>query len=244
MVVMFKKNQTIKFIPTRVVSNMFFPQPASRFVPDWYKDTEPYSPEYIDILNKLAPAKDYSTIKRCPPIFDAISSGYIIVTHADLLIKKNNGGLVYNWLENLIDFHNSKQASLHPDKMINSEGLDLEYPKIISPWGIETPKGYSCLFVPPMHRKNIVNIFPGIVDTDCFNVPVNFPFVVSDLNFEGIIPAGTPIAQVIPFKRDEWEMSIEEDEKKIRQLSGQNMLVRSKFSNAYRNYFWQKKQYR
>jgi hypothetical protein len=244
MVKMFKKNQTIKFTPTRLVSNIFFPQPASRFVPDWYKNTDSYSPEYLEIFNKLAPGREFSTIKRCPPIFDAISSGYIIVTHADLLIQKINGVLGYTWREDLIEFHDTKQALLHPDKMTSSEGLDLEYPKIISPWAIETPKGYSCLFVPPMHRKNIVNILPGIVDTDYFNTPVNFPFVVSDLNFEGIIPAGTPIAQVIPFKRDEWKMSIDKDEKKNRQLNDQTMLIRSKFSNAYRNYFWQKKQYR
>ena len=31
---------------------------------------------------------------------------------------------------------------------------------------------------------------------------INFPFVWNEPNFKGIVPAGTPLMQVIPIKRD------------------------------------------
>ena len=49
--------------------------------------------------------------------------------------------------------------------------------------------------------------FSGIVDTDKHPVPVNFPFVVKK-DFEGVIPAGTPIAQFIFLKRDTLEYEV------------------------------------
>ena len=48
----------------------------------------------------------------------------------------------------------------------------------------------------------------GVVDTDAFPLEVNLPFFIRK-DFVGIIPAGTPIAQAIPFKRQDWEMSLD-----------------------------------
>jgi redox-regulated HSP33 family molecular chaperone len=52
-------------------------------------------------------------------------------------------------------------------------------------------------------------LLSGIVDTDTFDLPVEFPgWIVND----HIIKAGDPLMQVIPFKRDKWQMSIEHTE--------------------------------
>jgi hypothetical protein len=85
---------------------------------------------------------------------------------------------------------------------------------------------------------------PGIVDTDTYNAAVNFPFVLNEPNkFEGLIPAGTPIAQVIPFKREFWEMSIgvEADLVKNNKIGTK---LRSKFFDSYKTQFREIKQYR
>jgi len=117
------------------------------------------------------------------------------------------------------------------------------YPKWHNPWGIKTPPGYSCLFVQPLHRESVFTIMPGIVDTDTYNNPVNFPFVLNDTKFQGIIPAGTPIAQVIPFKRDSWRMSLggEEDVKQSKRQLGS---IRTVFFEGYKLKFRQPKEYR
>jgi hypothetical protein len=41
------------------------------------------------------------------------------------------------------------------------------------------------------------SILPGIVDADHFKLSVQFPFLLQ-AGFEGVIPAGTPVAQIIP----------------------------------------------
>lgn len=238
---MLRSNQKIKFIPNKKINSMFYPKPASSFIPDWYKDTETYLTESNNEANSIS--RDFSTIKRCPPIFDSITSGYIIVTPSDLMIKRQDGAPYYIWLEDLIDFHPADQALLHPYKVIKDDGNIADYPKIMNPWHVQTPKGYSSLFIPPMHRQNIISILPGVVDTDIFKLTVNFPFVLSNPEFEGVIPAGTPIAQVIPFKRDEWKMSVDEDPD-MNEIKDQYSLFDSKFLNVYRTFFWQKKKYK
>ena len=85
-------------------------------------------------------------------------------------------------------------------------------------------------------------ILPGIVDTDTYTPPVNFPFVLTDENYEGLIPAGTPLAQVIPFKRESWEMSFGSQKEKDR-ANDDSVTSRSRFFDAYKNLFRQKKTY-
>jgi hypothetical protein len=114
----------------------------------------------------------------------------------------------------------------------------------MNPWGIRTPKGYSILILPPLHReKEIFTILPGIVDTDKYYSEINFVFVVNDPNFVGLIPQGTPIAQIIPFKRDSWNMKIgNKDDIKMREKV--NELLSGVFFNRYKKMFWTKKEYR
>lgn len=212
----------------------FEPVPAKKIIPDWYKNIESY------INGKKIPngegASD-ATIKRCMPVFDALTAGYIIVSPVDIFVSKKEDKFWYEWpSESPISFHPLDQASNHP--LANGQ----DYPKWINPWSIETPKGYSCLFVPPVHRKNPFVIFEGVVDTDSYTNNVNFPFVMTDLEFEGLIPAGTPIAQVIPFKREEWTMRLG-DKKEIEKAAKIQGLLRKRFFDSYKTQFRQEKDY-
>jgi hypothetical protein len=67
----------IKFTDTMGVAEEYRPKPADRFVPDWYKNLESY------LGGAKTPDGNGSTsatAKRCMPIFDAISGGYILTT--------------------------------------------------------------------------------------------------------------------------------------------------------------------
>ena len=66
---------------------------------------------------------------------------------------------------------------------------------------------------------------------------------MNDTTFEGLIPKGTPIAQVIPFKRDSWEMEIgsTEDQKSSHQI---RLQLESKFFDIYKTMWWNKKEYK
>lgn len=228
-----KKN--IIFTPINGLLEIHPPEPASNLVPDWYKNTESYmSKEKIP----NGEGQTNATIKRCMPVFDAITAGYIIKSYADVFVSQKDGQPYFEWSSGgMIQFHPIEQASLHPLKNGTS------YPKWINSWGIKTPKGYSTLVIQPMHRESPFTILPGVVDTDDYTAPINFPFVLNDLSFTGLIPAGTPIAQVIPFKRDAWQMSMGDD-KDLQNMSSVNAKLKTKIFDGYKTLFRQPKEYK
>jgi hypothetical protein len=229
------------------------PLPASKHIPDWYKNMESHMGG-----GKKPDGRGgtKATIKRCMPVFDAITSGYIITLPADVYVSvkeyeaqdPETGKVVedlpvkkiqtFEWSAlGLVSFHPIEQAPEHPNRNEHS------YPKWINPWAIKTPKGYSTLFVQPMHRESVFTILPGIVDTDEYFAPVNFPMIINDPTFEGLIPKGTPIAQVIPFKREVWELQLGGDKEIKEQIAISNKLS-TKFFDRYKSMFRSPKEYK
>lgn len=230
----------IIFTDTKEIPEIYYPYPASQNIPEWYKKMESY---IGGIKNTNGEGKSLGTIKKCMPIFDALTAGYILVTPADILVKQveENGIKIpyFEWSHfDLVEFHNVLQAPTHPQKNITHA-----YPKFINPWAIKTPAGYSTLFIQPTHRESVFTILTGVVDTDTYNSPVNLPFVLNDSNFEGLIPAGTPMAQVIPIKRDNWKMKIgtKKDLIDVQKIANLNM---TRMFDKYKTLFRQKKEYK
>lgn len=231
------RKKTLKYKEITFVSFQFKfakeynPQPASRFIPEWYKKTTGH-------IGKKNHPEGIPTIKQCVPVLDAITAGYIIVTPCDVFVTIEDGEPHYSTPNNqpIIEYHPRKQAHLHP--LSN----DFQFPKWINAWSIKTPKGFSLLFVPPLHNPNPwFEIMPGLVDTDIYSAPVNFPFVLKNPTKECLIPAGTPIAQLIPIKRENWESKLSIDE--TEQLNFYK-LTRSVFFARYKKMFWARKSYR
>ena len=232
------KNKYKKIIFTNTMPEItvgYEPIPATKNVPDWYKKTD----SYISGKRIVQEEKIPMTIKRCLPFFDAMTAGYYIVTHCDIYVSQVNGVPYYQWaVTPAVEFHNVIQATKHP----LSKGTD--YPKFINRWAIETSLGYSCLFVNPMHNPSkIFTILEGIVDTDKYTAPVNFPFVLNDNAWEGMIPAGTPIVQVIPFKRNNFKMVIGGD-KERKKSHHVYLQLKSLFADGYRNLWRSEKNYK
>lgn len=223
----------IKFTDIMGISKEYFVSPAIKNIPQWYIDNPLYTSGKKEVQN----GHNSHTIRKCMPVFDAMTAGYIIFTYVDIFISQQNGVPIFHWPKfNPIEFHNKNQLTHYP--------IDGEYPppKFMNPWSISTPKGYSCLFISPMHNpNNFFSILPGIVDTDKYNLPVNFPFILKDYNMEGVIPAGTPMAQVIPFKRDSFEMKTSSQFKN--KFRKQETQLKSLWFNAYKKNFWNKKEY-
>jgi len=260
-------SQIIKFTNTFGIEELFPPEPSSKNIPKWYKDLESY------IGGDKVPDGNggtTGTIKKCMPVFDAINTGYIIKTPVDVYVSQKEAeyadkdhfektgeqialteekikeiGLpktvpYYEWANfSILQFHPVEQAPNHP----NRNGHRGSYPKWINPWGIQTPPGYSVAFVQPWHRESVFTIMPGIVDTDTYTAPVNFPFVLNDTSWSGLIPAGTPIAQVIPFKREEWVMELGGIEE-LQNSSKVTNKLRTRFFDSYKSQFRALKEYR
>jgi hypothetical protein len=227
-----------EIIFTNVLGLDFFPpKPAVKEIPDWYKNM----PEYVSSNGKIISETNTTphTIKKCMPVFDAITAGYILYTQTDVQVTQENGLPYYRWSsQNAIGFHPIVQASLHPN------AKEIAFPKWDNPYSVKTPPGYSTLFIPPMHNPNgIFTILPGVVDTDIYTAPVNFPFTLDDIKWEGLIPAGTPMVQVIPIKRDVWEHKIGTDFER-REQSLVSEKIKTLFFNSYKRQFWSRKEYK
>jgi hypothetical protein len=224
----------IKFTQADGFNDLYPPIPASKNMPEWYKKTDSYqggTKKPNDMGQTTA------TIKKCIPVFDAITAGYLILLNADVYVKPDKeGGSLFQWQDGNIDFHPNEQAGEHPVANGNS------IPKFLNKWIITTPKGYSTLFIQPMHRDLPFKILEGVVDTDNYYNPVNFVFTMNDPNFEGLISAGTPIAQVIPIKRDSFTHEIEKIQPE--KYLTVNKLLNNVFFDAYRNRFWKRKEYK
>ena len=76
--------------------------------------------------------------------------------------------------------------------------------KFMNPWRIKLPPGYSLLFTQPLNRPDLpFTCFSGVVDCDRFDTTVNIPFAWTGPTGDHVLPAGTPIAQVVPLRREQ-----------------------------------------
>jgi len=211
------------------VLELYPPKPANKVVPDWYKELEMWQKNTE--LNVDAP-----TIKNCMPVQDLLLSGYIIFNTYELILSAVNDAM-YEQVQAVCP-HKSHVSSHHHEQMpVQIQGNKKHYFKIAQPWIIKTPPGYSCLFQQPFYQfENRYQLLPAIVDTDKHDLNVELPGYLCTT--ESVkIESGAPLIQVIPFKRDDWQMSANLTEKVTSKLQ-------SYPEKGYRTEFHSRKNYK
>ena len=212
-----------------------FPTPSIKNLPGWYKNMPSFTEKNIEY-------KDGSvneTMKKCIPVLDSISSGYVIKTWTDVAFNKDS----VTW--SVTDTAGVKAVEGHDIRQIPGYPVSSNYRKEvfkwINPWKITTPKGYSTMFVTPIGHNLPFKLIDGIVDTDVFPLTINFPFFINN-NFSGIVPHGTPMVQLIPFKRDSFKSKNSEfdSEKYIKSKNFHNRI----FKNRYKINWWNRKEFK
>lgn len=236
----------IEFIPcTEFAEKVLIPpKPAKNCIPEWYKKM----PKFIEgqgNTSSIALGNNQatnSTLKLCTPFLDAMTTGYIWELPLDIEIRRNhNNEISFRWMtqETYITSHDKEQ---HPTLPVPNNAYDF-----VMKWAfdfvIKTPAGYSTLFTHPFNRNELPFVtFSGIVDTDKYQRPVQFPFQLINMNRDIlIIEKGTPLCQFIPFKRDDWKSYVGQFDE-IREKKS-IFDLRSKIVRSYKNQFWSKKQY-
>jgi hypothetical protein len=220
------------------------PKPASKSMPEWYRQ----QPAVVNEKTDYKQGNIASTIKRCMPIFDATSIGYVITAPCDIYVNTTNPEeLTYSVPRQIMEFkadlfstHAAEQYSEYP---IDTNRYHKQLLRIQPFWSVETPKGYSSLFMNPLHRPGPLFAFAGVIDTDGYISEGHLSFLV-EKDFDGIIKQGTPLVQVVPFKREEWESQVFTEEQSMPKLRRQAMQLRSVFQNAYKTKFRSKKEYK
>lgn len=235
------KNKKIIFRPWEKISERLQhqPVPATSKVPKWYKEMSKFiiKEKKLPIINK----QTNLTLKACPPFLDALTCGYSVVTPFDVLVyREKDGGVRFTWPtdKNFIEIHDALQL---PGLKIPDEFEQDAY-KFNMTHIIETPPGYSLLFTHPFNRVDLPFLsFSAVVDCDSYQlVPVNIPFLLKK-DFEGIIEQGTPVAQIIPIKRENWTNVLEPHSKEKSEFALSDL--KSTIFKSYKNRWWQKKTY-
>jgi hypothetical protein len=216
------------------------PKPAVRSLPEWFNRI----PRFVDNAKKFRIFQNgdtAATVKWCNPFMDSLTAGYTISLENDLQVTIEEGVPYFTWKsggDGYVSMHGKNQIS---PEMVPVGFSDQPF-KFKNNWSIKTPKGYSALFVHPLNRGDLpFYTLSGFVDTDDYNTPVNFPFLIR-ADFEGIIPKGTPIAQVIPIKRESWTHDIGKYDSKF--TIEKEAKLNSTIYRAYKNLFWKRKDYR
>ena len=231
----------------RSVGLEYSPQPAAKFIPEEYKNLPSYEE---DDLHK-------PTVKKCIPFLDAMTSGYIIPFFQEYLITVDYENRKWSFDANPSSHWNETTSIFHQPQQIpkNYQETSLPAGKFANKWIIKTPPGYSCLFVHPMNTpKTDFEIISGIIDTDIYDDTVLFPFYfrrnedvfqnINNKKKEQIhIKLGTPMVQIIPFKRESWKSNSRMKSKKDEITWRKNWPGLYPMFDIYKKLFWRKKHY-
>jgi hypothetical protein len=156
-----------------------------------------------------------------------MGTGYIYRTPCDLEVTEINGKVSIN----IVGDYDKSFIADRPamPQFVSPMGYHEEHFAWWADWAVELPEGYSALYTQPFNRFELPFLTTsGIVDNDKVNLPGTMPFFIIK-GFTGIIAAGTPYAQILPFKRENWVSELKTD------ISGMEMSDKNiKNSEKYR----------
>lgn len=218
------------------------PYPASSSVPQWWKDEPPYSPSEKNPEGKfmIEDGATNASFKKCTPMLDALTSGYIIPLWTDIFISQDQGFPLISWRtkQNVFEIHGTSARNVKPPT-----GYGNVVFKYLNTWIPITPPGYSCLVTAPFGYKDLpLHAVSGIVDSDKSRLEIIPPMWVKE-GFEGVVEKGTPLIQIIPFKRESWNSEFDfygNDDYIIEE----DKTFNSTLINHYIKNIWSKKSYK
>lgn len=230
----------IVFNPTSDLAQLTVtrPKPAEEYLPEWFKR----APAFDTGKPQFNPdtGSPNQTLKLCMPFFDSLSMGYIQETWCDIYFERKNGETFYYY-----PVGPKIMSNRHNTTYPHIKGFEPMHYLWHGPYAPELPAGYSVIITHPFNRYDLPFLtLTGIIDADtCTQAhpESNLPFLLRD-DFEGMIKKGTPMFQMIPFKRDDWKSSqgIYDNNAQTKTVA----MIRQYFWNGYKKLFWKKKQYR
>lgn len=181
------------------------PGPTIKTLPDWYRKADRFA--INPMTQKPWEMPDGSgkipTWKACPAVFDIMGTGYVYKTPCDIEFFEDNYGQIHCKVldQNYRDFVGDRTPM---PQFVAPRGYHEKHFAWWADWAVEVPEGYSVLYTQPFNRFELPFLTTsGIIDNDKVHLPGTMPFFVAK-GFTGVIPAGTPYAQMLPFKREHW----------------------------------------
>ena len=220
------------------------PYPASASIPQWWRDLAPYEKSSDNPNGKKLIVRgglSNASAKKCTPMLDALTSGYIIPLWADVFVTPLPTGIpdiTWRTRTDVFQLHGPSSREL-PAPL----GYDQVVYKYFNTWIPKTPPGYSVLITSPFGYRDLpFYAIPAIVDSDKSTLELVTPMWIKS-NLEGVVDHGTPLLQMTPFKRTEWRATFEYYEdgeyEKLKERNFNKTLV-----GHYIKREWSKKEYK
>lgn len=231
-------SKKINFIPSSEECELVVPRPkpSKNYIPEWYKDIPPTSKKLK--FNQDSSVSNLS-IRSCMPFLDSYRQGYIQETWTDIYISSDGEQINYNWANGpVIMSHRDAPTGFRSSNLF----YDIEF-VWREPWIPKTPKGYSVLYTSPLNRFDLpFRSLDAIIDSDFYHHAHsgNYPFYIQK-GFTGLIPAGTPMYQIILIKRDKWVSFQTKYNYKKQTTRGHEL--KKYYTDGYKKLFWQKKHF-
>ena len=212
------------------------PSPAAQGLPDWLRAMP------AQAFSVLAGGED-DTVKRCPPVVDAMTAGFLIPLICDVRVEAGEfswdadlpQGREVDYARSPLGIHDAAQVAGTP--LFNADQFLIKFHNL---WTIEAPVGYSLLFTHPVNRFDLpFTTLTGLVDCDRYRDGwINFPAHWRDPGFSGVLPKGTPVAQCFPVRRETWAVETEAfsdaDARRARELLGEVRRERGVYRRRFR----------
>ena len=237
MIDMFRKKPVFQY-ESAVETYQNVIEPARKFVPGWYKkipkwnNNQVFSPEHKGFNN---------TIKQCVPFLQSFTTGYMITLAFDIYVTEIDGQPCITWQFNDPAYvPNVRSSPAHKD-LIPTGHHEVEF-TWKAPVAYGVLPGYTFLLTHPINRYDLpFTTIGGFIDGGfIMKAGGNIPFYIKK-GFEGIIPQGTPIAQIIPFRRENWNSKIEKN--LILEGKKNSQRVSSVISGWYKKNIWKQTKY-
>lgn len=244
------ETQKIRFVANRPWLNEDSPStpgPVLKTLPEWYRKADRYAKdpatgEHLELPDK---GGKIPTWKACPAVFDVMGSGYAYKTPCDIQFAEDaNGNIQARVLEGR--YQDFLVERLPLDRFPHPQGYHARHFAWWPDWAVELPDGYSALYTQPLNRFELPFItMSGIVDNDKVHLPGTMPFFVQ-IGTSGILPAGTPYAQIIPFKREHWiaetDVTLSQPEMSARNREN-SARFRQPDGGVYQRDVWERRKY-
>ena len=111
--------------------------------------------------------------------------------------------------------------------------------KFNSFWTIELEPGWSLFATHPVNRDDLpFRLITGLVDADLFHDGgINFPAIWLEPDFSGVLPKGTPVAQVFAVPRNVPELEFESFDEPHQRAYEKTVAQVLESPNVYRKHF-------
>ena len=224
------------------LSEKYYPVPVKTQIPKWFSTADKY---WLNLDGN--PMEDHEgnkvfNFKMCPALLDIFTAGYFYVTPCDITFKKQNNFLIPQTEPGFEDFCGPR---LITPGLAVPNGYGENHFHWYPNFAPSLQKGYSAMYLSPLNRFDLPFLtVAGIIDNDNMDTPGLMPFFLKE-GFEGVIPAGTPYVQIIPFKRDDWEMEVKHYDytEILKRHEYQAKKFRVKEGGAYKKNVWSRKRY-